>query len=179
MTMGGTVRGSRPLVWSAATCDFRGAGAYIGLAPDYEHIAAARGLGAKQANLYVGGRMRSGGEARPWPINYYAIRDPSAIRVIPVSKPVLPNGFRPVHLRFNFPEHNGRTTVIVAPPGEGRQDREALPHASAAPMGFVVTIGLPIEREADFFGKIIEHHLDQEWAEVFQRVHDYGCRGAA
>jgi hypothetical protein len=166
----------RPLVWSAATCDFKSAGVYVGLAPDYEHLAAARGLTSKQLHLFVGGRMRSDGEARPWGINYYAVRDPSAVRVIPVCQPRLPNGFRPVHLRFNFPEHNGRSTVVVSAPPE---EREIAGKARAAPIGFVLTIGLMEERERDFFAKIIQEHLDQDWSEVFRRVHEYGCRGAA
>jgi hypothetical protein len=178
MTTADNGNGLRPVVWSAATCDFKGAGVYVGLAPDYEHLTVARGLTAKQLHLFVGGRMRAGAEQRPWPIHYYAVRDPSAVRVVPIGKPRLPNGFRPVHLRFKFPEQNGRSTVIVSAAGGATQE-EIAAMAAAAPSGFVLSIGLPVEKERDFFVRIIEEHLDQDWGEVFQRVFDYGCRGAA
>jgi hypothetical protein len=178
MTTTGNGGGLRPVVWSAATCDFKSAGVYIGLAPEYEHLAVARGLSAKQLHMFVGGRMRSTGEARPWAIHYYAVRDPSAVRVVPVGKPALPNGFKPVHLRFKFPEQNGRSTVVVSAAG-GVSEEEITTMAAAAPSGFVMTIGLAAEKERDFFVRIIEAHLDQDWGEVFQRVHDYGCKGAA
>jgi hypothetical protein len=177
MTTAGNGESLRPVLWSAATCSFKGAGVYVGLAPDYEHLAVARGLSSKQLHLFVGGRMRTDGEQRPWGIHYYAVRDPSAVRVVPVGKPALPNGFRPVHLRFKFPEHNGRSTVVVAAPHE--PEAREIACAAAAPIGFVMTIGLSEEKERDFFLKIIEEHLDQNWGEVFQRVHEYGCKGAA
>jgi hypothetical protein len=177
MTLAANSDGLRPVVWSAATCDFKGAGVYLGLAPDYEHLAVARGLAAKQLHLFVGGRMRSTGENRPWGIHYYAVRDPGAVRVIPVGTSLLPNGFKAVHLRFRFPEQNGRSTVVVSAPPDA-ECKGAAP-ALTSPMGFVMTIGLPQEKERDFFVKIIQEHLDQDWGDVFQRVHEYGRRGAA
>jgi hypothetical protein len=164
-----------PVSWSAATCDFRGAGVYVGLAPEYEHMAVARGLGAKQIQIYVGGRIRAQGEARPWALHYYAIRDPSAVRVIPVHQPKLPNGFKPVQLRFRFPPNNGRHAVVVCPPADSRSGTVA----AAAPVGFIVSVGLAAERELAFFHETVERHLDQDWEQVFRRVAELGCRGTA
>jgi hypothetical protein len=164
-----------PIIWSAATCDFRGAGVYVGLAPEGEHIVVARGVGAKQMQAYVGGQMRQRGETRPWPIHYYAVRDPQAIRVIPVHQPALPNGFKPVQLRFRFPPHNGRNATILTP-----SSLRPIDHTPAGPIaGFVITVGLQMDKELEFFQRTIENHLDQDWDEVFRRVAAYGCKGAA
>jgi hypothetical protein len=166
-----------PIIWTAATCDFRGAGVYVGLAPEYEHLVVARGLGTKQMQAFVGGQMRARGEPRPWPIHYYAVRDPSAVRVIPVNQPALPNGFKPVQLRFRFPAHNGRLTVRVTPPGDGRFDHDANSQNAAAPSGFIVSVGMPADREIEFFDAVIDGRMETDWDEVFQRVAAYGCRG--
>ncbi len=166
-----------PVSWSAATCDFSGAGVYVGLAPEYEHITVARGLGAKQMQVYVGGRLRAAGESRPWPLHYYAVRDPSAVRVVPVQQPRLPNGFRPVQLRFRFPIGNGRSSVVVSAPSDGVDLRGAVPLAT--PAGFVLTIGMAVDREEHFFRETIQRHADQELDEVFRRVAEQGCRGTA
>jgi hypothetical protein len=170
-----------PISWSAATCDFKGAGVYVGLAPEYEHIAVARAVAPKQMHVYLGGRMRSPGEARPWPIHYYAIRDPSVLRVIPVHQPALPNGFRPVHLRFRFPENNGTKTVFLSPPNHHDAGSDPLytSQYTAAPAGFLISVGMQFEREQEFFAKTLQNHLDQDWEEVFQRIAEYGCRGSA
>jgi hypothetical protein len=166
-----------PIIWSAATCDFRGAGVYVGLAPEYEHMAVARGIGARQMQVYAGGRMRSAGEHRPWCIHYYAVRDPQAVRVIPEHQPALPNGFKPVQLRFRFRPNNGGKATCVFPPRNGNLP---LGHPmAAAPVGFILTVGLPIEREREFYEHTIERHLDQNWDEVFRRVETFGRKGAA
>jgi hypothetical protein len=164
-------------LWSAATCGFKGAGVYVGLAPGYEHMAVARGLGAKQMQLYLGGRVKACGEVRPWPINYFAVRDPSAVRVIPVHQPPLPNGFKAVRLQFRFPPQNGRSSITIAAPRAGIQASACA--AEESPAGFIVSVGLPIEREQRFFEETIRGHRDQDWEDVFVRIADLGCRDTA
>jgi hypothetical protein len=150
---------------------------YVGLAPGYEHMAVARGLSTRQMQLYVGGRVIAYGEPRPWLINYFAIRDPSAVRIIPVSQPPLPNGFKPVHLRFRFPPQNGRTSTTISCHPQRGVHGQGTP--VVAPAGFIVSVGLPIEKEQRFFEETIDHHLDQAWEDVFVRVADLGCKDSA
>jgi hypothetical protein len=165
------------IVWSAGACDYPGAGVYIGLAPDYEHMAVGRGLAARQARLFVGGRMRLKPGERPCSFHYYAVRDPSAVRVVRLPRPAVPEGFRHVELRIQINrDSHGETVVVQAPesgaPGsDGHHQR--IPHA-----GFLLTIGMPIEREAAFFHRIIGAGPDQDWADVYERLRQNGCAAA-
>jgi hypothetical protein len=163
--------------WSATTCDYPGAGVYVGLAPDYEHMAVARGLACRQARVFVGGRMKFIPAGRPWAFNYYAVRDPSAVRVVPVSRPPLAGGFRHVELRVSINRNGQRDAIVVRPP-QNRPTPDKLfdAHLGAA-AGFLLTIGLPIEQEAGFFGRLIEEHVDQDWSDVYARLIEEGHRG--
>jgi hypothetical protein len=163
------------IVWSATTCDFPGAGLYVGLAPDFEHLAVARGLGAKQARLFVGGRMRFNKGGRPWPFNYYAVRDPSSVRVVPVKRPPLPGGFRHAELRLHICRNGQRDAVVVRPPRNGHDPSQLFDPHLVAPAGFLVTIGLPLGLESRFFERMIDSHVDQDWSDVYARLVQEGC----
>jgi hypothetical protein len=160
------------IVWSATTCNVPGVGLYLGVAPDYQHMGVARGLSPRQARLFVGGRIRLGREGTTWPIYYYAVRDPSAVRVVPLDQPVLPGGFRHVELRIEIGRSgNGNGGAIVVAhrarerAGGSAPDQDAL--SSAA---FLITIGLPVEQEHPFFEQMIDRHFDQEWTEIYERI---------
>jgi hypothetical protein len=169
---GGSCVGVDTIHWSATTCEFPGAGVYVGVAPDYEHMAIARALGHRQARLFVGARMRFSGLDRPAPVNYFAIRDPSAVRVVPVNLPPLPRGFRHVDLRFSLARNGGSEPVVVSPaPNVNGGGGVVIPAAE----GFLVTVGLPIEREQAFFEKMVASNRNRLWSDVFAQL-DEDCR---
>lgn len=162
------------LTWSATTCEYPGAGLYIGLAPTFEHALVMRGLTGKQACCHPGGTMRIRPDAEPWPLNYFAVRDPSCVTVKPLNLPPLANGFRHVILVFRLcttARPNG-VSREVAP--DGALPAPALPGTS----GFVVTVGLPGAKEEQFHRRAVADHPGTDWGEMFRRMVDLGCREA-
>lgn len=157
-------------VWSATTCDVPGVGLYLGVAPDYQHMGVARGLSPRQARLFVGGRIRLGRQGTAWPIYYYAVRDPSAVRVVPLDQPALPGGFRHVELRITVGRNGNDGAIVVAPPPREETDSSAQDQYTASFAAFLITIGLPAEKEHPFFEQMIDRHFDQEWTEIYERV---------
>lgn len=156
------------LSWSATTCDFPGAGLYLGLAPSGEHTSVAQRFSTRQLRVLTGGSVRVRNDGPNWPLNYFAVRDPSTVRVVPLDKPQLPNGFRHVKLHFQF----GNAAAAGEEDGQ-RTLPEASPDASSA---FLVTIGLPIPREEDFFREMVLGHAEQEWGEIYRRVRESARR---
>jgi hypothetical protein len=163
------------IVWSAATCQYPGAGVYVGSAPQWEHLVLARGLSHKQLRIFIGGRLTFEGERRPWPIYYYALRDPSAARVVPIRNGRLPSGFDAVELRFRV---GGAGADSVVPPGPERLQSWAAETNDCPPAGFIVTIGLDITKESGFFCKSLDSH-DLDWTELYSRIVRMGCHTAA
>jgi hypothetical protein len=161
---------TRQVVWSATTCDFPGAGLYLGLAPWVEHVTAARRLTSRQLKVFTGARVQMRKDADTWPLNYFAVRDPSAVKVIRLDKPPLPNGFRHVRLAVQLERGQGLDPAVWAfPPG-----MDALPTPGTA--AFVLTIGLPIPKEESFFRDAVAGHSGQDWGDIYRRMQDLGCR---
>lgn len=155
------------LSWSATTCDFPGAGLYLGLAPSSEHAAVAQRFSSKQLRVYVGGFVRVRNDGPNWPLNYFAVRDPSTVRVVPLDKPQLPNGFRHVKLHFQFGN---------AAAGDDDAERPVPPVMPDASAAFIVTIGLAISREEEFFHEMVFSHPEQDWGEIYRRARENARR---
>lgn len=158
----------RHVTWSATTCSFPGAGIYVGLAPSLEHAMLARRLTAKQVRVMTGGTMQNRPGDRPLALNYFAVRDPSAVTVKPLDVPPLSNGFKHVVLicRLGSSEPaGGAASAIAAANGSGMAC-------------FVMTIGLASEREDAFYRDIIGKHPETDWGEIFRRMGEMGCREA-
>jgi hypothetical protein len=111
----------------------------------------------------------------PFPINYFAIRDPSAVKVKPVDKPPLHNGFRHVKLTCNFErvQPTAESEAVAKQVDDyGRRLAGTKPPSTAA---FLMTIGLSISREDRFHHDALLTHPNQGWDELYQRMRDLGC----
>lgn len=161
---------SHTVIWSAATCHARSAGVYLGLAPQYEHMIVARALSRRQAKLFIGGHVHVSGEARPWRLYYYAVRDPSAVRILPSHDGGLPGGYRPAELRFRFSP--GVDEAVVGPA------RRTTGPSGPAPAAFVLTIGLDGGSERTFFQRALGDE-PSAWSEIFDRVRRHFAGAAA
>lgn len=144
------------IVWSGRDCEFPKAGVYYGLAPAHTHAMAAAWLLPRRGTVCVGGRteVRSG-EQRP--LHYYAVRDPSAVRVVPVKGQVRDDpGHVSLIFRLGGLDAAGRVETGVLSPDEAAAltlIRESATHESEA--GFVMTIGLRKDREREFFENVV------------------------
>ena len=158
---------SHTVIWSASTCKHPGAGVYLGLAPQREHMIVARALSRRQAKVFVGGRVRGPGENRPWQIYYYAVRDPSAVRVVPINGAANGRGFGAAELRFRLPP--AADEAVAAPGPVCRQEA-----GDPAPAAFLMTIGLGSGEDRIFFQHTIGAG-DRTWSEVFELVLERAC----
>lgn len=166
---------SHSVIWSASGCGAAGAGVYIGVAPQHEHMIVARALSKRQAKLFIGGHVVVPAETRPWQIYYYAVRDPSAVRIIPVERGQSPGGFRPAELRFRFAPSVDES---VASPGPSTLSTRKNGVGGTQPAVFIVTIGLNSGADRSFFQRVVGEG-SHEWADVFERVRGDLCSDAA
>jgi hypothetical protein len=157
-------------VWSAITCDFPGVGVYIGQAPRFEHLIIARMLSPRQMRLVTGARTRlgpGGGGGGEVGLEYYAVRDPSVVRVVPLDKPPI-NGFRHVSLIFQLERPQLLPDAVSLHPGLT---------PARAPVGtFLLTVGLPSAREEEFYRQAIVESPVSNFTDLYARIHDMGCR---
>src|SRR5437016_10978760 len=72
-----------PVLWSARACPFRRAGVYYGLSRAETHVPVAQRLLPRRGVPYPP-RTMSIREHLAVPLVYFAVRDPSAVRVVPV-----------------------------------------------------------------------------------------------
>jgi hypothetical protein len=166
------------IIWSGQACPFRRAGVYFGLSALATHEPVARWLLPRRGSAYPHGRVR----VRPGtlaPLHYFAIRDPSAVRVIPVRPGSNGgNGSGPddefPHVSLLFPLERRRAE---APPNSEPVSPELghiadLARAAAAhdQGAFVVTVGLRADREAEFHERLILMHRDLPYAELCERI---------
>jgi hypothetical protein len=162
------------LQWSATTCDFPGAGVYFGLAVPSEHVAVARRMTSKQLRVFVGGAVTLRTDAPPFPFNYFAVRDPSAVKVKPLNRPPLANGFRHVKLAFNFERFyqpaNDPEAERAAAAVEDACTRITANQAKATTAAFLITIGLPLAREDRFFDDMIGSRPAQAWEDFYHHM---------
>lgn len=157
--------GAQTLVWSAAACEFPGAGVYVGLSPHAEHFALARGLSLRQVRIFADGSVTVHDPSHAWLINYFAVRDPSCVRVKPVGRPRSP-GERP-HVELVFRLGRPRPTLdALATSGlEGQR-----PPVEIDLSAFVLTVGLPITAEEDFYRAVLAESAHLDWDELYERV---------
>jgi hypothetical protein len=153
-------------VWSATSCDFPGAGLYIGLAPRLEHLVVARVHAPKRVRLISGASAKFGSMGVACPLEYYAVRDPSLVRVIPVKRPPLPNGFRHVKLSFQM----AGVPKLAETVEDIRRGSDAAAHDSIA--AFVMTIGLPVAEEETFYRKAVAADPQQDFSDLYTRIRD-------
>lgn len=150
--------GQRTLVWSAAACEFPGAGVYVGLSPHAEHVELARGLTLKQARVFADGSLVVREASHAWLINYFAVRDPSCVRVRPVARPHVELVFR-----LGRPRH-----LLDALATSGLEGQRPLVAEDLS--AFLLTIGLPAAAEEDFFRVVLAEAAHPDWAELYERV---------
>lgn len=162
------------LTWSATTCEFPGAGVYIGLAPTFEHALLRQRLSEKQVCCYTGGTMRIRPDAECWRLNYFAVRDPSCVTVKPLNLPPLANGFRHVMLLFRLSSMTASNGLRHPALPDGANPLRGAPGTS----GFVVTVGLSAAREEAFHRRAVAEHPETDWGEMFRRLAELGCRAA-
>ena len=162
---------SNYLVWTALALNCRGAGAYVGFAPEVEHELVGRMLTEKQLRLFTGGTLAVQSE-RMSPLQYYAVRDPSCVRVKQTDRAARGDGSRHVHLMFGFARGQPARPADAAASGACDEDavRAAAQAVATGLPAFVITIGLPTLLEEKFHQNVICADPRQTLDDLCRRV---------
>jgi hypothetical protein len=157
-----------PVLWSARACPFRKAGVYYGLSPAHTHIEITERLLPRRGQVYLNGRVRLRA-SQPLPCVYYAVRDPSVVRVVPVpasiTGPERDNG----HVSLIFPPP---ARPAFAPASSEASATEAIQRClvDQDQAAFVVSVGLRTQREAQFHRQVLLAHHDLPYSELCERI---------
>lgn len=134
---------------------------YIGHAPRPEHLVALRMLSPRQMRLITGARTRLGPRGGEVALEYFAVRDPSVVRVVPVDKAPV-NGFRHVSLVFQIDRPSLLDDAVSLHPG--------IVPAVSPPQAFLLTVGLPIAREDEFYRRAIVDRPPGSFTDLYGRI---------
>ncbi len=158
-----------PITWSATDHSFAGAGAYVGLSSCVQQFTVARWLLPRRAALHASGSVAM----RPthaWPLVYFAVRDPSAVRVIPV-RPGRDPGRRHVLLQFDFGHRRPEPPRLDDGAGGTRDLARLRSHCDEKLHGvFVLTVGLAPAAEQDFIRAVRLHEARMSYGEICDRI---------
>ena len=138
---------------------------YLGSAPRFEHLIILRMLSPRQVRLITGATTRLGPVGAEVPLEYYAVRDPSVVRVVPVDRAPV-NSFRHVHLVFQIDRPQLLPDAVSVHP--------RMPGGGGPPCAFLLTVGLPLSREEQFYSRAIADPPVGPFADLFGRLHQMG-----
>jgi hypothetical protein len=155
-----------PVTWSGAVYSFAGAGAYVGMAACDEHYSVARMILPRQGWVYAGGGTRFR-QVERIPTVYYAIRDPSIVRIVPVQDP----RSRPRrHVLLGFDPRRESPSHPAGMPALEVLKR----HCEARNHGvFIVTVGLAIDEEDRFFNTVVLACEGRDYGELCDGVQGF------
>ena len=153
--------------WTALTCNLEGTDVYLGLAAARDDLALSS-LDQRfiKAFPFRDISVVSGAPERV-PLRVYALRDPMIVRVTPLGSPVIEEGFVQVRLDFDL---SG-----FASSGQPSAEPAAGDHPV---MVFLLTIGLPLEKEEEFYGRVVNEFLDRSWMTIPRLLREVGCATA-
>ncbi len=124
----------------------------------------------KRMRTLTGASARIGESGAVCPLVYYAVRDPSLVRVIPVKHPPLPNGSRHVKLAFQVGMLPGLPVLVESI--RRTEDPATLESTNA----FVMTIGLPVNDEDAFYQRGVAADPQQDFTDLYTRFRELGRR---
>lgn len=132
-------------------------------------------LDQRQARVYGAGSL-SVRQDRLSPLHYYALRDPSSVKVRPVDRPPAPDGTRHVALVFGFARETPVKPADAAPGAacDDDADRAMAQGLMTGLPSFVMTVGLPIGHEEAFHQQVVCADPRQTLEELCRRVSEVG-----
>ena len=150
-----------PVLWSARTCPFRRAGVYYGLSQADTHVRVARRLLPRRGRAYRPGAMAIR-EGVSVPLVYLAVRDPSAVRVMPVRNGAPEKRIGGEHVSLLFPSAKG----AVADPDIEELKPLSEVAATDSQAGFIVTVGLRTDLEPEFHRRVVLENRGVAYSEL-------------
>lgn len=175
----------REVNWMALTCTLEGTDIYLGLAAGLDDVAAHR-ISAQQMVAFPYQHIRiASGDDEEVPLRVYAVRDPSIIRVEPMTELAPIEGFTRVRLHLVYPAHanhkKGEQTAAqakssLATAKSGSPANGHVDSLSEMPvMAFLLAIGLGRAQEDDFYRIVVDDFLKRSWITIPRLLREIGC----
>lgn len=160
--------------WLAITCNFAGADIYLGLTAGIDDVVA-HALKASQMAAFPFQTIKiATNDSKEVPLRVYAVRDPAIVRVHTIPGPAPAEGFHRVRLDFRIPlVVAGSAANPTAAEAKCNGAPETLP--TKAVMAFLLTIGLPIEQEDEFYSNVVNDFLQKSWMTMPSLLREIGC----
>ncbi len=160
--------------WLAITCNFAGADIYLGLTAGIDDMVA-HALKANQMVAFPFQSIRvATNDAIEVPLRVYSVREPAIVQVRRVTGAAPAEGFHRVRLDFRIPmlcAGDDSTPSAAAAKNAGIPE----PAPSSAIMAFLLTIGLPIEQEDEFYNSVVNDFLHKSWMTMPALLREIGC----
>ncbi|MBL9147875.1 MAG: hypothetical protein JNM94_04205 [Phycisphaerae bacterium] len=121
-------------------------------------------------------------DARPTPLRVYSVRDRRLVTVQPEGTPASEPGFQRVTLELNLDRVPLADTIRSASAAEAKQaaDQSAADEAAARPvMAFLMTVGLPLHEEDEFFRTVVSEFINRSWMTFPSLLRELGCTAAS
>ena len=157
-----------PVLWSARACPFRKAGVYYGLSPANTHVDVAERILPRRGQVY-GPATITVRPSQVLPCVYIAVRDPSAVRVVPVPKPLNGEDRENGHVSLIFPPGTRPLLATAAPSGPATEAIRRYA-ADGEHAGFVVSVGLAVQREEEFHRQVLCAIPGIPYGELCERI---------
>jgi hypothetical protein len=157
--------------WSALTCSFPGASVFLGMSSFREQRWLAEGLSFRSLRVFADGALHVVAAGRRWPIAYFAVRDPAAVRIVPIPQQADP-GFEHARLLVSVPKSSTARNAYAL---SGLRAQSACITSDAEQHAFLLTVGLQANREEDVFMHTLVDEPEQDWEQVRLRLSELGC----
>jgi len=160
----------RSLCWSAHTCNYSQADVYIGIAPGGEDALLRQMYPPLALATYPGRELpitQAGANSELVPLRLYALRSPEACSVEQLGDDGSVDGFHRVKLHFRLPSRPRAADPALSPILIARP----VPPVVA----FLITLGLSIDDERNFFEHIVADFLDHSWSSLPRLLREVGC----
>ena len=162
--------------WLAATCNLDGADIYLGLAAGMDDVVVYAMSGSQMVAFPFQHIRITVGDAEKMPLRVYAVRDASIVKVVTQPGQAPLEGFHRVRLDFHMSraERAAEQASTAAAAKASKSLAEPAP-PSYPVMAFLLTIGLPREREDEFYGRVVKEFLQRSWMTLPRLLKQIGC----
>lgn len=172
---------SRQIRWSALTCRLRETDIYLGLAASLDDVVSDL-VSARQMVTYpLQQILLTMSDAVTTPLRVYAVRDPSIVTVTPCADAASEPGFERVWLDLNLQ----RARLALEAGTRSAAEEKAIVAEASAPrvgarpvMAFLLTIGMPVAEEDQFFRTVVSDFITKSWMTFPSLLRGLGCASA-
>lgn len=168
----------RDITWLALTRTVQNADIYLGLAAGLDDVLVHQ-IRASKLVAYPLQHVRvSATDEKQLPLRVLSVRDPSIVQVTPLpGNELRDHTFQRVRVSVSLHGSGDSTNRERTAVEEKRCADEPIDAEFSSPgnvMVFLLVVGMPQEREDDFFRRVVDDYLAKEWMTISKLLHELG-----